>query len=70
MIGAITVGKKAAKYGYRKYGVPGAVVAGAGGVAAVVAVRNVVESRTETDDTDEESPLEVLTNDAGTGTDA
>ena len=39
MIGALTVGKKAAKFGYKKYGVPGAVLAGAGGVVGIVVAK-------------------------------
>ncbi|MFC4989174.1 hypothetical protein [Saliphagus infecundisoli] len=39
MIGALTVGKKAAKFGYKKYGVPGAILAGAGGVAGLVVAK-------------------------------
>jgi len=39
MLGPMTVGKKAASWGYKKYGVPGAVATGAVGVAGYVAVR-------------------------------
>ncbi|XVH33608.1 hypothetical protein ACNS7O_16965 (plasmid) [Haloferacaceae archaeon DSL9] len=44
MIGPLTVGKKAAEYGFKSYGVPGAVVAGAGGVAGTIAVKKGVEA--------------------------
>lgn len=42
MFGPLTVGKKAASWGYRKYGVPGAVATGIAGVAGYVAVRSIV----------------------------
>jgi chromate transport protein ChrA len=32
MVGPLVAGKKAAKYGYKRYGIPGAVVAGTGAV--------------------------------------
>jgi hypothetical protein len=42
MLGPLTVGRKAAKWGYRKYGLPGGTATGAAGVAGyVVAHRKV-----------------------------
>lgn len=39
MLGALSAGKKAATYGYKKYGVPGAVVAGTGGAVGIVVAK-------------------------------
>lgn len=44
MIGAFTAGKKAAQYGYKKYGVKGAVVAGAGGAVGMIAAKKALRS--------------------------
>lgn len=53
MLDVFTVGRKAAKYGYRKFGVPGAVVAGVGGAVGYRAVKktakSVLERRAESD---------------------
>ena len=43
-IGPLVVGKKAAQYGYRAYGLPGAVVAGAVGVIGVLAAQRGVDA--------------------------
>ena len=52
MIGAFTIGKKAAKFGYKNYGVRGAVVAGIGSVVGFILVkkgaRRLFESNTNT----------------------
>ena len=52
MIGAFTIGKKAAKFGYKKYGVRGAIVAGIGSVVGFIlakkGARKLLESRTDT----------------------
>lgn len=51
MLGALSAGKKAATYGYKKYGVPGAVVAGTGGAVGIVVAKKgakaIVESKAE-----------------------
>lgn len=47
MIGSLAAGKKAAEYGYKTYGVPGAVVAGAGSVAGVAVAKKGVEVAVE-----------------------
>lgn len=52
MLGPLTVGKKAASWGYRKYGVPGAVATGVAGVAGYVAVRSLVRRAVRDDDDD------------------
>lgn len=61
MIGALAASKKAAKYGYKVYGVPGAVVAGAGGAAGVVAAKKGMETVVDVDagaETDSIAPEE------------
>ncbi|RQG98664.1 hypothetical protein [Natrarchaeobius oligotrophus] len=50
MIGAYTVGKKAATFGYKRYGVPGAVASGGVALLGVVAVKRALRSATEADD--------------------
>ena len=42
LIGPLTVGKKAASWGYRKYGLPGAIVAAVVGVWGYLTVRSAV----------------------------
>lgn len=42
LLGPLTVGKKAAAWGYRKYGLPGAVIAGAVGIGGYLAVRSAI----------------------------
>jgi hypothetical protein len=49
MIGSLTVGKKAAKYGYKAYGVPGAAIAGAGGAVGVAVAKKGIQAAVETD---------------------
>ena len=44
MFGPLTVGKKAAKFGYKRYGIPGAVAAGSTGVLGYLVVRRAVKS--------------------------
>jgi hypothetical protein len=44
MLGTITVGRQAAKWGYRKFGLPGAVVAGVAGVVGYRALRKRVKT--------------------------
>lgn len=45
MIGGLTAVRKAAKFGYRKYGLPGAIVAGLGGLVGYRFVRRKLGSR-------------------------
>lgn len=54
MIGALSVGKKAAKYGYKAYGIPGAVIAGAGGAAGAVAAKKAATSLVNDEGVDDE----------------
>ncbi|SIR12787.1 hypothetical protein SAMN05421858_1526 [Haladaptatus litoreus] len=50
MIGPFTVGKKAAKFGYKRYGIPGAVVAGGAGTVGYLAVKRAVKSVAKSED--------------------
>ena len=49
MFGAYTPGKKAAKFGYKRYGVPGAVASGGAALAGYVVVRRALRSATKSD---------------------
>lgn len=49
MLGPLTAGKKAAEFGYKAYGIPGAAVAGAGGAVGMLAAKKGVEAVVETD---------------------
>ena len=44
MLGAYTIGKKAVKFGYKRYGVPGAVATGGAALVGYVAVRRALKS--------------------------
>lgn len=46
MIGAYTIGKKAATFGYRRYGVPGAIASGGAALAGYLVVRRALKSST------------------------
>lgn len=50
MFGAYTIGKKAVKFGYKRYGVPGAVASGGAALAGYVAVRRALKSSTNSND--------------------
>ncbi|SIR88626.1 hypothetical protein [Natronorubrum thiooxidans] len=50
MIGALTVGKKAVMFGYKRYGVPGAIASGGIALAGYVAVRRALQSATNADE--------------------
>lgn len=45
MIGKLTAVRKAAKFGYKKYGLPGAIVAGIGGLVSYRFVKRKLGSR-------------------------
>lgn len=49
MLGAYTVGKKAAKFGFKRYGIPGAVASGGVALAGYVVVRRALKSSTDSD---------------------
>lgn len=46
MIGAYTIGKKAVTFGYKRYGVPGAVASGGAALAGYLIVRRALKSST------------------------
>ncbi|MFA9416422.1 hypothetical protein [Natrinema sp. HArc-T2] len=46
MIGAYTIGKKAVTFGYRRYGVPGAIASGGAALAGYIVVRRALKSST------------------------
>ncbi|PCR91565.1 hypothetical protein [Natrinema ejinorense] len=46
MIGAYTVGKKAVTFGYKRYGIPGAVASGGAALAGYLIVRRALKSST------------------------
>jgi hypothetical protein len=51
MVGPLVAGKKAAEYGYKRYGLPGAVVAGAGAaVGTAFGVKKLKSAVTTNDD--------------------
>lgn len=50
MIGAFTLGKKAVKFGYKRYGIPGAVASGGAALAGYLAVRRALKSSTDSAD--------------------
>jgi hypothetical protein len=45
MFGKLTAVRKAAKFGYKKYGLPGAIVAGVGGLVSYQFVKRKLGSR-------------------------
>ncbi|ODR81645.1 hypothetical protein BG842_08650 [Haladaptatus sp. W1] len=49
-LGPLTIGKKAAKFGYKRYGIPGAVMAGSAGAVGYIAVRRAVKAAVERKD--------------------
>ncbi|MFC6719545.1 hypothetical protein ACFQGT_13850 [Natrialbaceae archaeon GCM10025810] len=49
MFGAYTLGKKAVTFGYKRYGVPGAVASGGVALAGYVIVRRALKSSTNAD---------------------
>jgi len=52
MIGAYTIGKKAATFGYRRYGVPGAIASGGAALAGYIVVRRALKSSTNDETVD------------------
>lgn len=50
MLGAYTLGKKAVKFGYKRYGIPGAVASGGAALAGYVIVRRALKSSTDSND--------------------
>ncbi len=54
-LGPLTVGKKAAKYGYRRFGKKGAVVFGIGAAAGYLVLKKKVKSMLKGETTDSSS---------------
>lgn len=52
MIGAYTIGKKAVKFGYKRYGVPGAVATGGAAMIGYVAVKRALKSSADGENVD------------------
>lgn len=52
MIGAFTIGKKAVKFGYKRFGIPGAVASGGAALAGYVVVRRALKSSVDSDGVD------------------
>ncbi|WP_440765226.1 hypothetical protein [Natronorubrum sp. DTA7] len=50
MLGALSVGKKAVSFGYKRYGVPGAIASGGAALVGYVAVRRALQAATEADE--------------------
>lgn len=50
MLGAYTIGKKAVQFGYKRYGIPGAVASGGAALAGYVVVRRALKSSTNSND--------------------
>ncbi|WP_265111485.1 hypothetical protein [Halosolutus halophilus] len=61
MIGAFTVGKKAVTFGYKRYGIPGAIASGGIALAGYVAVRRALRSMTASDDESIDSAIDAAT---------
>ncbi|WP_121742846.1 hypothetical protein [Natronorubrum halophilum] len=58
MIGALTVGKKAVTFGYKRYGIPGAIASGGIALVGYVAVRRALQSATNADGTTLDSAID------------
>lgn len=52
MIGAYTIGKKAVTFGYKRYGIPGAIASGGAALAGYVIVRRALKSASDSEDVD------------------
>ncbi|MDQ2048972.1 hypothetical protein RBH26_00585 [Natronolimnohabitans sp. A-GB9] len=50
MIGALTAGKKAVTFGYKRYGIPGAIASGGIALAGYIAVRRALQAATDADE--------------------
>ncbi|TYL36615.1 hypothetical protein CV102_21425 [Natronococcus pandeyae] len=60
MIGALTVGQKAVKFGYKRYGVPGAIAAGGAVLVGYVAVRRALKTAADSDRINEVVDVETI----------
>ncbi|WP_049921420.1 hypothetical protein [Halopiger djelfimassiliensis] len=52
MIGAYTIGKKAITFGYKRYGIPGAIASGSVALAGYFVVRRALESAADSESVD------------------
>ncbi len=64
MIGAYTIGKKAVKFGYKRYGVPGAVATGGAVLAGYVAVKRALKSSSNGENADSDVDMDVVASSA------
>jgi hypothetical protein len=64
MFGPLTVGKKAAKAGYKRFGLPGAIAAGTAGAGGYVIARKKLKSAATSDETDGSAGEEATSSDA------
>jgi len=60
MIGAYTIGKKAVKFGYKRYGVPGAVATGGAALVGYVAVKRALKSSSNGENVDSAIDAETI----------
>lgn len=60
MIGAYTLGKKAVMFGYKRYGVPGAIASGGAALVGYLIVRRALRSSTDSKDVDSAIDPEVI----------
>ncbi len=58
MIGAYTIGKKAVTFGYKRYGIPGAVATGGAALAGYLVVRRALKRSANADTTGVESAID------------
>ncbi|AGB37353.1 hypothetical protein [Natronococcus occultus] len=69
MIGAFTVGKKALLFGYKRYGIPGAIASGAVFLAGYVAVRRLLSGSANAESLEDVVEDELGTSEASGGAD-
>ncbi|WP_247000343.1 hypothetical protein [Halosolutus gelatinilyticus] len=61
MIGAFTLGKKAVTFGYKRYGIPGAIASGGLALVGYVAVRRALRSASASDGDSIDAALDAST---------
>ncbi len=70
MFGPLTVGKKAAKAGYKRFGLPGAIAAGTAGAGGYVIARKKLKSAATSDETGDAESDDATSSDTMSGDDA
>lgn len=60
MIGAFTVGKKAVTFGYKRFGIPGAVASGGAALAGYLVVRRALKSSVDSGGVDSAIDAETI----------